>query len=95
MKHPWDSQVFATGARAAGRNPGVIRTANLAAGKIKQVNPDLPVVLTLPHLGQLVDVAPETLSAIVARKVDPYRVFRVKKRARPSASNSTASPVPS
>ena len=90
MKHPWDSQVFATGARAAGRDPGVIRAANLAAGKIKQVNPDLPVVLTLPHLGQLVDVAPETLSAIVARKVDPYRVFRVKKRARPG--NGAAAP---
>lgn len=83
MKHPWDSQAFSRGARAAGRDVKIISAANDVARRIKQANPDLPVVLTLAHLGHLVDVAPGTLRRIIDRKVDPYRVFRVKKRAQP------------
>jgi RNA-directed DNA polymerase len=83
MKHPWNSQAFAEGARKAGRTDDVIEAANAAALKIKRTNPDLPVILTLSHLGHLADVAPEALRRIIDRKVDPYRVFRVKKRAPP------------
>lgn len=83
MKHPWNSQSFTQGARAAGCSPEVVRAAQVTAKQIKRVNPNLPVVLTLAHLGHLVDVAPETLRRVVARRVDPYRVFRVKKQALP------------
>jgi RNA-directed DNA polymerase len=83
MNHPWDSQAFVSGARAAGRDPAVISAAETAARRIKQALPDLPVVLTLSHLGHLVDVAPDLLRRIVVRKIDPYRVFRAKKRAGP------------
>jgi RNA-directed DNA polymerase len=83
MNHPWDSQDFVNGARAAGRDPAVIQAAEVAARQIKQALPDLPVVLTLSHLGHLVDVVPDLLRRIIVRKIDPYRVFRVKKRARP------------
>src|SRR6516164_9226792 len=86
MKHPWDSQTFAAGMRAAGRDPSVIRAADSASRLIKQAHPDLPVVLTLTHLGHLVDVAPALLREIVDRRADPYRVFRVKKRAPPGRS---------
>src|SRR5947208_1782152 len=83
MKHPWDSQAFAEGARAVGRHPDIARAAEVTARRIKQANPDLPVILTLSHLGHLVDIAPETLREIIDRRSDPYRVFRLKKRGHP------------
>ncbi|SRR6266851_3518876 len=83
MKHPWNSQAFAEGARAAGRDRDIVVAAEVAARRIKRAHPDLPVILTLTHLGHLVDIAPETLRQIIDRRVDPYRVFRLKKRARP------------
>ena len=88
MKHPWDSQTFANGARAAGRDPRIIAAANATARRIKRANQDLPVVLTLTHLAHLVDVAPQLLSRIIDRQDDPYRVFRVKKRAYPGLGSA-------
>ena len=83
MKHPWSPQRFAQEALAAGCTPEVIEAAQDAARKIKRVNEDLPVILTLEHLGHLIDVNPMTLRNVVDRQDDPYRVFRVKKRPRP------------
>jgi len=47
---------------------------------IKRRHADLPVVLTLNHLAHLCDVSPDFLQEVAHRKVDAYRVFRVKKR---------------
>jgi RNA-directed DNA polymerase len=81
MRHPWDSQQFAEGARAAGRDAKLIAAAQSAALRIKRANPDLPVIFSLAHLAHLADSNLDMLTEVVARRVDPYRVFRVKKRA--------------
>jgi hypothetical protein len=70
MNHPWNSQSFAQGAHAAGRSPEVVHAAEVTARQIKRINPNLPVILTLAHLGHVVDVAPETL-----RRVSPARMI--------------------
>jgi len=80
MKHPWSSQHFLEGARAAGRSAAMIAAADSAASSIKRKHPDLPVVLTLHHLAHLVSVSAEDLQQVAFRKEDAYRVFRVKKR---------------
>ena len=90
MKHPWSSQQFTDGARAVGRPGEVIAAAQSAAETIKHANSDLPVVLTLAHLAHLADVSPKALGRIVGRQIDPYRVFRVKKRA--TAGRGAAAP---
>ena len=89
MKHSWDSQHFLEGARLAGRSSQFITASNAAALAIKRINADLPVILTLSHLAHLVDVSPHTLTNIIRRYDDPYRVFRIKKRA---AGKSAAAP---
>ena len=83
MKHPWSSQHFGEGARAAGRLETTIAAAQSAASSIKRVHPDLPVVLTLQHLAHLAGVSVDGLQQVVFRKEDAYRVFRVKKRGSP------------
>jgi RNA-directed DNA polymerase len=40
----------------------------------------LPVLLTLGHLARVCDVPYANLARIVARQVDPYRVFAIRKR---------------
>jgi RNA-directed DNA polymerase len=82
MQHPWDSQQFRTGAKAAGRSPQTIRAAISIAQTIKGVNSDLPVVLTLHHLSHLCDISPEFLQSVIFRKIEPYTTFRVKKQGR-------------
>jgi RNA-directed DNA polymerase len=80
MIHPWSPQQFRKGARAVGRPEAVIVAAESAAAAIKRVHPDLPVVLTLHHLAHLAEVSAEDLQQVTFRKVDAYRIFRVKKR---------------
>lgn len=84
MRHPWSSQQFRLGALAAGRSEAVIAAAEAIAQDIKRRNENLPVVLTLQHLAHLADVPVEPLQQIIFRQVDPYRVYRVKKRGTPS-----------
>lgn len=50
MKHPWDPQTFAWGAKAEGRSAETVAASIAAASAIKRHHPDLPVVLTLNHL---------------------------------------------
>ncbi len=83
MKHPWSPYKFAGEARAAGVQE-VIIAASIAAGRrIKRQNTDLPVILTLDHLGHLAGVHPQQLREVVSRVDDPYRTFHLAKRARP------------
>jgi RNA-directed DNA polymerase len=82
MQHPWDSQQFRAGARAAGRSPRTIHAAIAIARTIKQTNSDLPVVLTLHHPSHLCDVSAEFLQSVIFRKIDAYATFRVQKRGR-------------
>lgn len=84
MKHPWDSQTFASGATAKGRSAETVAASIAAASAIKRRHPDLPVVLTLNHLAHLSDVSSDFLQEVAHRKIDPYRVFRVKKRGVPN-----------
>lgn len=84
MKHPWDSQTFTAGAKAEKRSDETVTASITAAAAIKRRHPDLPVVLTLNHLAHLTDVSPDFLQEVAHRKIDPYRVFRVKKRGVPN-----------
>ena len=86
MKHPWGSQQFIEDARSAGIPFQVITAANIAARRVKAAHPDLPVILTLFHLADLADVPAHKLRRIVKRYDDPYRVFRIKKRAHQGGS---------
>jgi RNA-directed DNA polymerase len=91
MQHPWSPQRFATQAKRLGRSEGTI-TAAVAAGRaIKARDADLPVVLTLSHLAHLAGIDPGLVRVYAARswELEPYRIFRLKKR--PKAS----SPAPS
>ncbi len=58
----------------------MIASAESIAAAIKRVHPDLPVVLTLHHLAHLSGVSAQDLQEVTFRKVDAYRIFRVKKR---------------
>ena len=78
MLHPWDSQQFRAGAKAAGRSKKTIETAIVIARNIKKANSDLPVVLTLHHVSHLSDVSAEFLQDVIFRKIEPYRTFHCK-----------------
>lgn len=80
MAHPWDPQTFIAGAKGAGRSEPTIQACIAAANAIKRTHPDLPVIFTLNHLAHLADVNADFLQEVAHRKIDPYRVFRVKKR---------------
>jgi hypothetical protein len=71
MLHPWDSQQFRAGAKAAGRSKKTIEAAIVIARNIKKANSDLPVVLTLHHVSHLCDVSAEFLQCHSACKIDP------------------------
>jgi RNA-directed DNA polymerase len=81
MSHPWNPQQFATEAQQAGRSPTVIAASRTAGIRIKQVDPDLPVILTLAHLAALTGT-PFLKVTAYARRATPstYRIFRMKKR---------------
>ncbi len=80
MAHRWDPQTFIGGANIAGRAKVTIESCIAAAAAVKCVHPDLPVIFTLNHLAHLADVNADFLAEVAHRKVDAYRVFRVKKR---------------
>jgi len=88
MAHEWDPQQFKAGANSAGVSAKSVEAALATAAAIKSVHPELPVVFTLGHLAHLADVSPARLERIVRREVDPYKVFRVKKRGTPAAGNA-------
>ncbi|NTA50728.1 RNA-directed DNA polymerase [Agrobacterium tumefaciens] len=80
MAHRWDPQTFIGGARVAGRDEYTIEACKAAATAVKRIHPDLPVIFTLNHFAHLVDVDADFLAEVAHRKIDAYRVFRVKKR---------------
>lgn len=88
MANEWDPQQFKVGAAAAGLDPKAVEAALATAAAIKGVHPDLPIVFTLGHLAHLTDVSLAGLDRIVRRRLDPYKVFRVKKRGTPKAGNA-------
>lgn len=76
------------GALEAGRSEAVIAAAESIARDIKRRNENVPVVLTLHHLAHLADVPVEPLQKIIYRQVDPYRVYRIKKRGTPNGASA-------
>ncbi|PBC19311.1 RNA-directed DNA polymerase [Mesorhizobium sp. WSM4307] len=80
MPYRWDSQAFIVGARSEGRSESTIQACLAAATAVKRKHPDLPIIFTLNHLAHLADVNADFLQEVAHRKIDPYRVFRVKKR---------------
>jgi len=82
MQHPWSPQDFATQARKLGRSEKTIAAAIAAGNTIKARASNLPVVMSLSHLAHLAGIAPGLARVYAARNwdIDPYRVFRLKKR---------------
>jgi RNA-directed DNA polymerase len=78
----WHPQHFEKAASETDGNPDVVRSA-LAIGKaVTAVNPDLTPVFTLRHLAHLTEVPYGILRNVVARRIDPYRSFRIAKSVR-------------
>lgn len=90
MTFTWDPQQFEAGALSVGLDRRSVEAALAAGAAIKASHPDLPVVLSLGHLAHLTDVSAGLLDKIVRRRLDPYKVFRVKKRGTPKAGNAPA-----
>lgn len=88
MKHPWDSQAFRRGARLSGRDEQNIEAGLSIARAIKGRSNDLPVIFSLSHLAHLVDIQPKQLRAVTDRLIDPYRVFRLRKRSGGKSSKA-------
>jgi RNA-directed DNA polymerase len=65
-----------------------IEAANAYAIRIKRSNPNLPVILTLSHLAHLSGVSAQTVRGYITREWerDPYRIFRLKKRSKPTSN---------
>lgn len=82
MEHPWSPQLFAAQAKKLGRSKETIDAAVVAGNAIKNRNADLPVVWSLSHLAHLTGTDPKLVHSYVTRNlgIDPYRVFRLKKR---------------
>lgn len=87
MKHQWSPRSFADQARKLGRPNETISAALSAAKAVKDRDADLPVVLTLSHLAYLAGLDPGTTRAYAARSwsIEPYRVFKLKKRPKPNS----------
>ena len=87
MKHQWSPRSFADQARRLRRSDETINAALAAAKAVKDRDVDLPVVLTLSHLAYLAGINPGTARAYAARtwNIEPYRVFKLKKRPKPNS----------
>lgn len=81
MNH-WRSQHYLQEGRRLGVPPEVLGNAAATAKALRAVNSRLPPVLTLRHLAQLTDVPYGFLRAVASRSrtVEPYRVFKLKKK---------------
>ena len=83
----WRPQTFTKEATQADVDPQIVSSARKIGEAIVAVHPDLPPIFTLRHLAHLSDVDYGFLRAVVARRgIDPYRVFKVRKRAVPGES---------
>ncbi|TNF78765.1 RNA-directed DNA polymerase [Pseudomonas sp. ICMP22404] len=61
----------------------VMEAAIAASQKTVAVHPSLPPILTLKHLAHLTQVPYKHLRDYVTRETESYKIFRVRKRARP------------
>lgn len=69
--------------------PASVMAAAIATGqKTVAVHSSLPPILTLKHLAHLTQVPYLHLRDYVSRKVDAYKIFRIRKRARPGQPTS-------
>jgi RNA-directed DNA polymerase len=79
---PWRSQQFLQFARETGANSILVANVIATAELTIAVNPALTPVFTLRHLAHLAGVDYGVLRTIITRaNNDPYRVFRIRKRA--------------
>lgn len=75
----WHPQHFEKAALDAGGNLDIVKSAVAAGKAVIAVHPDLTPVFTLRHLAHLTDAPYGILRNVVARKIDPYRSFRIVK----------------
>jgi RNA-directed DNA polymerase len=78
----WQPQLYRQRAKSANVADEILEAALATASQIVAVHPDLPPIFTLKHLAYLTEVDYGYLRAVVRRQLaDPYRAFRIRKRA--------------
>lgn len=75
----WSSQRFQREGRSKNVPEDVLRNAAKTAKSLHSTSPDLPPIFTLRHIAHLTGTPYSFLREIVSRKIDPYRVFKLKK----------------
>jgi Reverse transcriptase (RNA-dependent DNA polymerase). len=84
----WKAQHYRRAAGAVGV-PAPVMAAAIATGqKTVAIHPSLPPIFTLKHLAHLTQVPYLHLRDYIAREIDAYKIFRVRKRARPGQPTS-------
>lgn len=82
----WRPQRYLTQGQKLGVSEEALNNAIDTVRVLREKTPLAPAIFTLRHLAELADVNYVTLRAIVSRRtLDPYRVFRVKKRSSTKA----------
>ena len=74
----WAPHSFRHWAEAQGCDPEFVTTLVKEGDRLRSLN--VPVIFTLGHIASICDVPYGWLDKVVKRKVDPYRVFRIRKR---------------
>ncbi len=78
----WSPQHYRHEALESGADPVIVEHAVRTGAYTIRQRGDRPPVLSLGHLAHMTDVSYEFLRAVVSRdELDPYRLFRIRKRA--------------
>jgi len=76
----WSPQFYSKVGVEQGIEKGIINNAIAVANQIAEVNPRLPLILTLNHLAVLSDTKLSLLRLVVSRELDnPYSTFQLRK----------------
>lgn len=79
----WTPQHYRRAPGAANIPASVMEAAIAASRRTVAVHSSLPPILTLNHLAHLTQVPYKHLRDYVTRDIESYKIFRVRKRARP------------
>ncbi|HCT6673937.1 MAG TPA: RNA-directed DNA polymerase [Pseudomonas aeruginosa] len=84
----WKPQHYRRASGASKVSVPVLAAAIATSEKTVAVHPSLPPILTLKHLAHLTGVPYKHLRDYVSRDTEAYKIFRVRKRARPGTPTS-------
>lgn len=89
----WKPQPYRRAAQDLGIPSAVLDASVAASQAVVAINPSLPPILTLKHLSYLTGVSYKYLRQVVSREeLDPYKIFRIRKRPRQDGRAQFESP---